>query len=101
MLKIGTGVPTKSRFVLLEVRNKNNFGSDDIIGVIRIPIISLQEESEPRWGHIYGPPRSAVDKEPHFEATKMQLYGQDIGSHYRGRLMFKITGHKDVLTVNK
>jgi len=31
----------------------------------------------------------------------MQIYGQDIGSHYRGRLMFKITGHKDMLTTNK
>ena len=101
MIKIGTGVPTKSRHVLLEVRNKNNFGADGIIGIIKIPIISLQEESQPRWGHLYGPPTSGVDKEPHFEATKMQVYGQEVGSHYRGRLMFKITGHKDLLTVNK
>ena len=66
MIRIGTGVPTKSRHVLQEVRNKNNFGADDIIGIIKIPLISLQEESQPRWGHIYGPPTSAVDKEPHF-----------------------------------
>ena len=31
----------------------------------------------------------------------MQVYGQDIGSHYRGRLMYKITGVKDALTKNK
>lgn len=41
-IKIGTGVPTKSRYVTLEVRNKNYLSKDDIIGVIKIPLIDLK-----------------------------------------------------------
>ena len=40
------------------------------------------------------------DVEPYNYATKMQVYGDKIGSHYRGRLLFKITGKKDVFTKN-
>ena len=30
----------------------------------------------------------------------MQIYGQEMGSHYRGRLLFKITGKKDLTNKN-
>jgi hypothetical protein len=33
-------------------------------------------------------------------ATKMQVYGDTIGSHYRGRLFYKITGKKDIYSKN-
>jgi len=33
-------------------------------------------------------------------ATKMQVYGDTIGSHYRGRLFYKIIGKKDIYTKN-
>jgi hypothetical protein len=36
-LRIGTGVPTKSKYVYLEVRNRNFMFGDDIIGIIKIP----------------------------------------------------------------
>jgi hypothetical protein len=43
LIQIGTGVPTKSKYVTLEVRNKNYITGDDIIGVINIPFIDLAE----------------------------------------------------------
>ena len=101
MLSIGTGVPTKSKYILLEVRNRNRVGHDDIIGVIKIPFVDLKEQSEPVWGHLYGPPISGKDYPPYDMATKMQIYGQDMGSHYRGRLLYRITGIKDRITSNK
>lgn len=44
-LRIGTGVPTKSKYVYLEVRNRNFMFGDDIIGIIKIPFVDLKEES--------------------------------------------------------
>jgi hypothetical protein len=33
-------------------------------------------------------------------ATKMQVYGDTMGSHYRGKLFYKISGKKDIFTKN-
>lgn len=101
LLTLGAAVPTKSKYILLEVRNRNLLGHDDIIGIIKIPFVDLKEESEPRWGHLYGPPTCGKDEEPYDAATKMCVYGQEMGSHYRGRVLYRITGHKDILTTNK
>ncbi len=54
----------------------------------------------PQWAHLYGPPLSAVDQEPANYVTKMQIYGQDLGSHYRGRVLFKVIGKKYVHSKN-
>ena len=40
---IGTGIPTKSKYIYLEVRNRNRLSGDDIIGIIKIPFIDLKE----------------------------------------------------------
>lgn len=100
VLRIGTAIPTKSKYVILEVRNKNYVLGDDLIGVIKIPFVDLTEQSQPRWGHLYGPPVSGKDYPPYNFATKMQVNGQKIGSHYRGRLLYKITGQKDLVNKN-
>jgi hypothetical protein len=42
----------------------------------------------------------AVDVDPVNYATKMQIYGQDLGSHYRGRILFKVLGKKYVHGTN-
>ena len=78
--------------------NYNLFSKDDLLGVIKVPFIDVVEEKylEPRWGHLYGPPMCAVDEAPRNYATKMQLYGEEIGSHYRGRIMFRVIGKKYV-----
>jgi len=44
ILKIGTGVPTKSKYVTLEVRNRNRLLGDDLIGVIKIPFSDLCDQ---------------------------------------------------------
>lgn len=75
LIRLGTAVPTKSKYITLEVRNKNYLQGDDIIGVLKIPFIDLKEESQPRWGHLYGPPVSGKDYSPYNFATKMQIHG--------------------------
>ena len=42
LIRIGTAVPTKSKYIILEVRNRNYMFGDDIIGVIKIPFIDLK-----------------------------------------------------------
>ena len=42
----------------------------------------------------------AVDQEPTCYASKMALYGEEIGSHYRGRLLFKVVGKKYIRSEN-
>ena len=73
-----------------------------MIGVIKIPFIDICENkyNTPRWAHIYGPPMCAVDEPPNNYASKMQLYGEELGSHYRGRLLFKIVGKKYIHSSN-
>ena len=63
-LKIGAGVPNKTKYILLEVWNRNRLGKNDLIGVIKVPFIDVQEDRylQPWWGHLYGPPMSAIDK---------------------------------------
>jgi len=65
---------------------------------LKIPFIDICEDKDPapKWGHLYGPPMCAVDEEPSNYATKMQLYGDELGSHYRGRLLYKVIGKKYV-----
>ncbi len=31
----------------------------------------------------------------------MQMFGEKLGSHYRGRLLYKITGQKDIVNKNR
>jgi hypothetical protein len=42
----------------------------------------------------------AKDEAPANYATKMQIYGEDLGSHYRGRLLYKVIGKKYVHSKN-
>lgn len=101
-LKIGTGVPNKSKYLTLEVWNHNYTKKNELIGTIKIPFIDIVENkySTPRWAHIYGPPMCAKDVEPNNYTSKMELYGEELGSHYRGRLLFKIVGKKYVRSTN-
>lgn len=101
-LKIGTGVPNKTKYIILEVWNRNRLSGDDLVGALKIPFIDVMEDGylNPRWGHLYGPPMCAVDEPPVNYATKMQVYGADLGSHYRGRLLFKVIGKKYVHGTN-
>ncbi len=75
-MKVGAKIPTKSKFLHLEVW-ASQVVFDDLIGVIRIPFTDISEGKvkQPRWGNLYGPPVSGKDKEPFNQATKMQLYG--------------------------
>ncbi len=62
-IKIGTQVPNKSKYLSLEVRNRNLFSEDDLIGILKIPFIDICSDEEPqtRWGHLYGPPMAGKD----------------------------------------
>ena len=73
-----------------------------MIGSTKIPFIDIveNENPEPRWLHFYGPPMEAKDVAPVNYVTKMQIYGDDLGSHYRGRLLLKVIGKKYVHTKN-
>lgn len=75
LIRLGTSVPTKSKYVTIEIRNRNLVVGDDLIGVLKIPFIDLKEDSKPVWGHLYGPPVSGKDYAPYNFATKMQVYG--------------------------
>lgn len=102
-LKIGLGVPNKSKYLYLEVWNHNYFPKKhELIGVIKIPFIDIYENkfNTPRWGHMYGPPLCAKDEPPNNYASKMELYGEELGSHYRGRILFKVVGKKYVHSQN-
>lgn len=97
LLQIGTGVPNKSKYLYLELWNYNRIIGDDLVGVLKLPFTAICEGElvgTPQWGHLYGPPLAGKDISPHNFASKMQIYGQDLGSHYRGRLLFKVTGKK-------
>lgn len=65
---------------------------------MKIPFADLIDHKSigPRWANIYGSPMSGKDKEPLNYATKMQIDGSTIGSHYRGRLLFKAEGIMDM-----
>ena len=77
-LKLGTGVPNKSKYLILEIWNNNWPSKDDLIGTIKIPFIDICENkyNTARWAHIYGPPMCAKDVEPSNYASKMQIYGE-------------------------
>ena len=46
---------------------------------------------EPRWVNLYGPTVNATGK----EAEAMTLYGYDIGSCYRGRVLYSIGSYNE------
>jgi hypothetical protein len=87
---------------MIEVWNYNILSGDDLIGVLKVPFIDICEDENPtpRWGHLYGPPMCAKDEPPVNYATKMQIYGEELGSHYRGRLLYKVVGKKYVHSRN-
>lgn len=63
--------------------------NDDLVGVGRISFRDIKEkERKMRWLNIYGPPMSAKKGEMH---DLMTLYGDQLGSHYRGRIMYGAT----------
>jgi hypothetical protein len=45
----------------------------------------------PRWANLYGPPLSATGS----VAEKMTLYGYEMGSHYRGRILYSIGSYNE------
>lgn len=63
LLKIGTKVPTRSKFLCLEVWASQAV-SDDLIGVVRVPFSDIVDGKykEPRWANLYGPPISGKDR---------------------------------------
>jgi Ca2+-dependent lipid-binding protein len=79
ILKIGTGIPNKTKYIILEVWNYNRIVGNDLIGVIKIPFTDICDEDNlnPKvtWGHLYGPPLAGKDIHPHDYASKMQIYG--------------------------
>ena len=95
-------MPNKTKYLTLEVWNRNRLSANELIGCLKIPFVDICEPgniySTPRWGHIYGPPMCAVDEQPTNYATKMQVYGEELGSHYRGRLLYKIVGKRYIAT---
>lgn len=46
---------------------------------------------ESRYINLYGPPLS-VDNE---QSNLMAMYGDELGSHYRGRLLYKISSYSE------
>ena len=64
-----------------------------MIGAFKVDFKSFQDDYiEPRWVNLYGPPLSAT---VNTVADAMRLYGYDIGSHYRGRLLYSIGSYND------
>jgi hypothetical protein len=63
MLKIGAKVPTKSKYLILELWARQPI-FDDLIGVVKIPFSDVVDGKikQPRWANLYGPPMGAKDK---------------------------------------
>jgi len=63
-------------------------GSNILIGQFKIPFHMVRDKiTAPRWANLYGAPLSGKDQ----HALLMNLYGEQYGSHYRGRIMYSIT----------
>jgi hypothetical protein len=61
------------------------------LGSFKISFGDIREKDLPaRWGNLYGAPFKVRDAE---QGSLMNLYGEERGSHYRGRLLYKVTSH--------
>jgi hypothetical protein len=43
-----------------------------------------------KWANLYGPPLFSNDQK---QADLMALYGEQMGSHYRGRILYTCEAH--------
>lgn len=72
---------------------------DDLIGRLDLPIAEFLKTEDPvlYWANIYGPPMSASDSET---ARYMTVHGSTVGSHFRGRLLYKVRQYSCPLPVS-
>lgn len=88
---LGCMLPNQSKFIQVEVWDYDLVGSDDLVGNFKVPFGNIREkELKPRWGNLYGAPLSAKDNQ---DAELMTLFGQDLGSTYRGRIFYGLTSY--------
>lgn len=81
-------LPNNSRFINISVFDHDYTSADDLVGGFNINFKEIQDTTgEPRWANIYGSPVSADND----EATLMTQFGDELGSHYRGRIFYKIS----------
>ena len=71
-----------------EISSKCFTGKNDQVGEFKLNFNEIQDkEIGPRWVNLYGPPMSGTG-----EWAQMMLdYGYDLGSHYRGRLLYAVS----------
>ena len=86
-LSLACTLPNQSKIINLEVWDyKFKLMEDDLLGIGRISFRDIKEkERKIRWANIYGPPMSAQKGEMY---DLMTLYGDQLGSNYRGRIMY-------------
>lgn len=61
-----------------------------MIAAFKVDFKSFQDQIlDPKWVNLYGPPPKAKGE----IAEKMVMYGYDIGTCYRGRVLYSISSY--------
>lgn len=88
-VNVGCMLPNQSKFITCEVWDYDLIGSDDLIGTFKVKFQDIREkELQVRWANLYGAPLTAKDEK---QAELMTLYGETMGSTYRGRVLYGFT----------
>ena len=88
-INVGCMLPNQSKFITCEVWDYDLVQTDDLIGTFKVPFASIREtEPKIRWANLYGAPLTAKFKK---QAELMTLYGDKLGSTYRGRILYSLT----------
>ena len=74
--------------MIIQIIHNQSLGTNELVGTWKINFKDFQDDQlAARWVNIYGP--SLFAKSSH-QKEMMTLFGYDIGSHYRGRLLYSI-----------
>ncbi|KAL4431869.1 hypothetical protein ABPG74_012681 [Tetrahymena malaccensis] len=99
-IKLQCMLPCQSKQITIQVYDKDIGSDDDLVGQLKINLADIMYKKHlPKWGNLYGSPVTAQGK----DADLMNFYGQTMGSHYRGRLLYSCSSYnkKDPRTSTK
>jgi hypothetical protein len=90
-IQLGCMLPNQCKAVIFELWDYDFMTSNEMIGCWKVNFKDFQDnEVGPKWANVYGSSVFAKDGHP---KDMMTLYGQDIGSHYMGRVLYSITSY--------
>ena len=92
MMFIQAMLPNHSKFLLIELYDEPTMNDDSLVGTSQIKVNEFlyNQQQQPRWINIYGPPLTYGPNDQH-EADIMAHNGYKNGSCYRGRLLIRFS----------